>query len=161
MDDELCDRPEPDHRSTAQPGAEFAYDFVRDRLTSALERLNRVDTNAGILAVALMAASGGFLAVQLNTLIRVVTVVPLIGGITLTTACLLLTRVERAPQPQAVIDVIDLAPEQIKMTLTPLLLDTYEVTTAQADRKDRIFRFAVAVVLVGSFTALVAATITG
>lgn len=145
----------------AQPGTELAYDVVRDQLTVALERVNRVDTKAGILVGVLIAAAGGFLAIHLSTLTRILVVIPLLASIILTAACLLLTKVERAPQPQAVAEIVDLAPEQIKTALMPILLEAYEATTAQADRKEHLLRFAVAVTVVGAVVALVAKAIRG
>lgn len=158
-------RRDPSKASTAtpapQPGTELAYDVVRDQPTAALERVNRADTKAGILVGVLIAATGGFLAIHLSTITRIVVVLPLLASIVLTAACLLLTKVKRAPQPQAVVEVIDLAPEQIKTALIPILIDAYKATTAQADRKEHLLRFAVAVTLVGAVIALVAKTIRG
>lgn len=145
----------------AQQGAELAYEVAREELAAALERVSRADTKAGILVGVLVAATGGFLAIHLSALTRIVVVVPLLASIVLTAASLFLSRVERAPQPQAVVAVIDLAPDEIKTALLPILLEAYEATTAQAYRKEHLLRFAIAVTLVGAVIALVAKTIRG
>ncbi len=152
--------PTPDSAPTP-PGTDFAYEVARAELSRTLERITRIDTKAGILVGVLVAATGGFLAVHLSTLTRVIVVIPLLASITLTAACLLITKVEDGPQPRGVAEVVDQVPDQIRAALVPLLVDANEATAAQADKKERLLRLAVALTLVGAVVALVAKAIRG
>lgn len=147
--------------SPSAPGAEFAYEAAREQLAQALDRINRADTKAGILVGVLIAATGGFFAVHLNPLARTLVVTPLILACLLTAGSLLMTRVKSGPHPRSVAEVVDLTPQEIRSALIPIVIDAYEVTSAQAVRKERLLKLAFAVTVVGAVAALIAKAVRG
>jgi len=145
----------------ALPGTDFAYEVTRTELSRTHKRITRIDAIAGILVGILTAATGGFIAVHLSTITRVIVVIPLLASITLTAACLLITEVEDGPHPRGVAEMVDQDPDQIRAALVPLLLDANDATAAQAHRKERLLRLAFALTLVGAIVALVAGAVRG
>ncbi len=157
-------RPQAQHSPdpvVVPPGTEFAYEVAREELGRAIERVSRADTKAGILVGVLIAAAGGFLAIHLSIVARVLIAVPLVVSIGLTATCLLITRVQDAPSPRGVAQVVDLVPDQIKAALVPLLVEAQETTASQAAKKERLLRLAFAVTLVGIVVVLVAKAVRG
>jgi hypothetical protein len=148
-------------RCPIPPGSEFAYEVAREQLSRALDRVNRADTKAGILVGVLAAATGAFFLLRLALIARVVVGIPLISSTVLVAASMLVTRIDDAPSPEAISEVVDADPAETKSALVPILIEAYQWTSLQAARKERYLSWAITLTVIGAVISLVIKVVRG
>lgn len=139
------------------PAIDLVYDVARSKLTEQLADIDQLDTKAGVLVGALVAAAGVFLATgHLAQWARILFAALLVAAIALALAAFLVWEYEDAPNPQAFAIFAGLTPGEVKTVTLSDVLTVWRGNQRVLVLKGRLINASILLAGAGAAVALIA-----
>lgn len=139
------------------PAIDLVYDVASAKLTKQLADIDQLDTKAGVLVGALVAAAGVFLATaHLPQWARALFAAFLLASTALALAAFLVRRYEDAPNPQAFAIYAILKPGEVKTVTLSEMLAAWRANERKRVLKGRLINASILLAGVGATVALIA-----
>jgi hypothetical protein len=148
--------PVPAPQAPTPPGVVLAYDVAAKKLEESLQLIDQLDTKAGVIIGALVAAGALDLATGRGVWVHVVVGVPLIIALGFATFAFLVRRYEDAPDVVRFASAAAYQPDYMKEVFLRNVLDAVQANRAKAAKKGLYLNWSVGVASTTAAAAILA-----
>ncbi len=149
-------KPVPAPQTPTPPGVVLAYDVAAKKLEESLQLIDQLDTKAGVIIGALVAAGALDLATGPGIWVHIVVGLPLIVSLGFATFAFLVRRYEDAPDVLRFASVAGYQPDYMKEAFLRNALDAVQANRAKAAKKGLYLNWSVGVASTTAAAAIIA-----